>query len=97
MEGEPKQIVNQPKEIGSQQRKEMEGEPRKEIVNQTKEILIKPWEYRGRQAEADPIRAKEIGILPKEMEGEPKQIVNQPKEIGSQQKEMEGEPKEIAN
>ncbi len=60
-------------------------------------ILIKPWEYRGRQAEADPIRAKEIGSLPKEMEGEPKEIVNQPKEIGSQQKEMEGEPKEIVN
>jgi hypothetical protein len=41
MEGEPKEIVDQPKEIGSQQ-KEMEGEP-KEIVDQpNKEILIKP-------------------------------------------------------
>jgi hypothetical protein len=33
MEGEPKEIVNQPKEIESQQQKEMlEGEPKKEIV-----------------------------------------------------------------
>jgi hypothetical protein len=48
--------------------------------------------------EGDPIRAKEIGSLPKEMEGEPKEIVKQqPKEIRSQQKEMEGEPKEIVN
>jgi hypothetical protein len=31
------------------------------------------------------------------MEGELKEIVNQPKEIGSQQKDMEGEPKEIVN
>jgi hypothetical protein len=38
MEGEPKKIVKQPKEIGSQQ-KEMEGEP-KEIVNLPKEIGI---------------------------------------------------------
>ncbi len=75
----------------------MEGEP-KEIINQPKEILIKPWEYRGRGTEEDPIRANEIGSLPKEMEGEPKDIVlNQPKEIRSLQKEMEGEPKEIVN
>jgi hypothetical protein len=94
MEGEPKEI-KQPKEIRSQQ-KEMEGEP-KEIVNQSKEFLFKPWEYRGRGTEGDPIRAKEIGSLPKEMEGEPKEIVNLSKEIGSQQKEMEGEPKEIVN
>ncbi len=36
MEGERKEIVNRPKEIGSLQ-KDMEGEP-KEIVNQPKEI-----------------------------------------------------------
>jgi hypothetical protein len=35
-----KEIVKQPKGIGSQQ-KEMEGEP-KEIVNQMEEILIQP-------------------------------------------------------
>jgi hypothetical protein len=51
----------------------------------------------GEGTGGDPIRAKEIGSLPKEMEGEPKEIVYQPKEIGSQQKEMEGEPKEIIN
>jgi hypothetical protein len=32
MEGEPKEVVNQPKEIESHQQKEMEGEP-EEIVN----------------------------------------------------------------
>jgi hypothetical protein len=31
------------------------------------------------------------------MEGESKEIVNQPKGIRSLQKEMEGEPKEIVN
>jgi hypothetical protein len=39
LEGEQKEIVNQPKEIRSLQ-KEMEGE-RTEIVNQPKEILFK--------------------------------------------------------
>jgi hypothetical protein len=53
----------------------MEGQP-KEIVNKPKEILIKPREYHGRQTEADPIRAKEIGSQQKEMEGQPKEIVN---------------------
>ncbi len=57
----------------------------KEIVNRPKEILIvKLLEYHGgRGTEEDPIRAKEIGSLQKDMEGEPKEIVNQPKEIGS--------------
>jgi hypothetical protein len=41
MEVEPKEIVNQPKEIRSQQ-KEMEVEPKEIVVNQPKEILIKP-------------------------------------------------------
>ncbi len=67
----------------------MEGEP--------KGILIKSWEYPGRRTEEDPNIAKKIGSLPKETEGEPKEIINQPKDIRSQQKGMEGEPKEIVN
>ena len=60
-------------------------------LQETNYLELKFWR------EGDPIRAKEIGSLPKDMEGEPKEIVKQPKEIRSQQKEMEGEPKEIVN
>jgi hypothetical protein len=42
-------------------------------------------------------QSKEIISKTKEMEGEPKETVNQLKEIGSLPKEMEGEPKEIVN
>jgi hypothetical protein len=41
MEGEPKEIINQLKEIRSLHSMEMEGEP-KEIVNQPKEIVGVP-------------------------------------------------------
>jgi hypothetical protein len=98
MEGEPKEIINQPKEIRILQ-KDMEGEL-KEIANQPKEIIVNTTrEYRGRRTKGgDSIKPKKSRSLPKEMEGERKEIVNQPKEIGSQQKErMEGEPKDIVN
>jgi hypothetical protein len=42
MEGEQKEIVNQPQEIGSLQKGEIEGEPKKTVKNQPTQGDNKP-------------------------------------------------------
>ncbi len=60
--------------------KDMEGHRSRSELNSRESELKKntrfpPLEYPRRRTEGDPIKPKEIGSLPKEMEGEPNEII----------------------
>ncbi len=76
MEGKPKEIANQPKEILITAR-EYSGRRTKGDPIREKEIRSLPKEMEGEPPPKEIVnQPKEIGSLQKEMEGEPKEIVN---------------------